>query len=365
MKAVNNNMKTDSSKSDKWIVVTTIQAPTEAIAAISRLAAEGWSAVVVGDTKTPSDWAAGGIHYLSVNEQHRIFGKLSELIPVRHYSRKNLGYLYAVQHGAKLILETDDDNLARPEFAAQRSSVVRGETVSHTGWVNVYSYFTAAHIWPRGLPLTQIESAPPLGPAVTAECPIQQYLADDDPDVDAIYRLLYKGRIRFRDRAPVILNAGAWSPFNSQNTRFFEPAFALLYLPCFVSFRMTDIWRSLVAQVALWKHGYRLSFHPPTVEQVRNDHDLMRDFADEVPGYLENDRIAATLLKAAINIDAGDMRITVRHLWQALVEAGIVPGKELAIIDAWLDCLAFCLASEPAPGLAPHGTPVLALNGTV
>jgi STELLO glycosyltransferases len=358
-------MKTDISKNDKWIVVTTIQTPTEAIAAISRLASQGWSAVVVGDTKTPSNWAADGIHYLSVTEQHRIFGKFSELIPVRHYSRKNLGYLYAIQHGAKLILETDDDNIARPEFAALRSSMVTGDVVSHMGWVNAYSYFTEARIWPRGLPLTQIESAPPVGPAETAECPIQQYLADEDPDVDAIYRLLHKGRIRFRDRKPVILNAGAWSPFNSQNTVFFEPAFALLYLPCFVSFRMTDIWRSLVAQAALWKHGYRLSFHAPTVKQVRNDHDLMRDFADEVPGYLENDHIASALLQAAAQIDAGDMRITVRHFWQALVEAGIVPEKELTVIDAWLDYLVRCLTPCRMAGLAPRVAPQLALNGTV
>jgi hypothetical protein len=331
-------------KSDKWIVVTTIQPPTEAIEVLSRLAGQGWSVVVVGDTKTPSDWEANDIAYLSIPEQHRIFGPISQRIPVRHYSRKNLGYLFAIQNGATLILETDDDNIARADFGAELSPAVSGETLSHPGWVNIYKYFTDALIWPRGLPLTEIASVPPLGAVESAQCPIQSFLADDDPDVDAVYRLLYKNKTRFAKRQPVILNSGTWSPFNSQNTAFFEPAFPLLYLPCFVSIRMTDIWRSFVAQAALWKHGYRLSFHSATVKQVRNDHDLMRDFADEIPGYLENDRIAATLLRTVAEIGPGDMQTTARHLWQSLVDLEVVPEKELVVVDMWLDCLRSVIA---------------------
>lgn len=331
-------------KSEKWIVVTTIQPPTEPIAVLSRMAEQGWSIVVVGDTKTPSNWEANGITYLSIAEQHRIFGQISQLIPVRHYSRKNLGYLFAIQNGATLILETDDDNIAGTDFGVGLFPVVRGETLRHQGWVNVYRYFTDALVWPRGLPLTEIGSVPPLGAAESAPCPIQSFLADDDPDVDAIYRLLYKGQTRFAKRPPVVLNSGTWCPFNSQNTVFFESAFALLYLPCFVSIRMTDIWRSLVAQAALWKHGYRLSFHSATVKQIRNDHNLMHDFADEIPGYLENDRIAATLLHAIAKIGPGDMQSTARHLWQSLVDIDVVPEKELAVVDMWLDCLRAVIA---------------------
>lgn len=137
----------------------------------------------------------------------------------------------------------------------------------------------------------------------------------------------------------MILNPGAWSPFNSQNTAFFEPAFALLYLPCFVNMRMTDIWRSFVAQAALWKHGYRLSFHGATMRQLRNDHDLMRDFADEIPGYLENERIAAALLRASAESTGGDLPDTARRLWQSLIDLDVVPKKELEVVELWLDCV--------------------------
>ena len=39
---------------DKWIVVTTINSPTEDVKKLAAI--EGWKVVVVGDTKTPTDW---------------------------------------------------------------------------------------------------------------------------------------------------------------------------------------------------------------------------------------------------------------------------------------------------------------------
>ena len=39
---------------DKWIVVTSINSPTEDVKKLAAI--EGWKVVVVGDTKTPADW---------------------------------------------------------------------------------------------------------------------------------------------------------------------------------------------------------------------------------------------------------------------------------------------------------------------
>jgi hypothetical protein len=321
--------------SDRWIVVTTIQAPTPAIGVISDLCSAGWSAVVIGDTKTPRDWASPKITFLSVEDQLRTFGDFAARIPVRHYSRKNLGYLYALRNGAKLILETDDDNIPANSFGAALQQRVHGQSIAHEGWVNIYRHFTDRLIWPRGLSLAAIHSVPPLGPPGLFECPIQQYLADDDPDVDAIYRLLYKDPVQFGQLAPIVLRPGAWCPFNSQNTVFFGAAFPLLYLPCHVSFRMTDIWRSFVAQAVLWAHDFHLSFHSATVRQVRNDHNLMHDFRDEVPGYVNNDRIAELLASEWKKGPEATLSATAARFWRALATGGILSEEELPIIDAW------------------------------
>jgi hypothetical protein len=326
---------------DGWIVVTTINPPTRAVEKIAELCRRGWSAVVVGDLKSPADWHCDGITYLDVAAQQRLFGPLADLVPYRHYGRKNLGYLYALRHGARLILETDDDNIPYDSFGTGIHPSVEGRLLSGPGWVNVYKHFTTAAIWPRGLPLDALDQAGTVH-ALTAprHCPVQQYLADNDPDVDAIYRLTRKESVFFdRDAAPVVLDGRTWSPFNSQNTVFFQEAFPLLYLPCHVSFRLTDIWRSFVAQAALVHHGYALAFHPATVEQVRNAHDLMRDFADEVVGYLRNREIMEILERLLVSPpQRGEgLQDTAFAMWRLLVTEGVVPAEELPILEAWFE----------------------------
>ena len=82
-----------------------------------------------------------------------------------------------------------------------------------------------------------------------------------------------------------------WCPFNSQTTWWFPAACPLMYLPSFCTFRMTGIWRSFVAQRCLWAMGSALTFHQAEVIQQRNVHNLLKDFEDEVPGYLRNESI--------------------------------------------------------------------------
>jgi hypothetical protein len=75
----------------------------------------GWHIIIVGDRKTPADFDLPGADYLSVERQHDLFGELASIIPLNHYARKNLGYLYAMRQGAELIAETDDDNIPYPD----------------------------------------------------------------------------------------------------------------------------------------------------------------------------------------------------------------------------------------------------------
>ncbi len=143
----------------------------------------------------------------------------------------------------------------RPEFFGRRTRRLSVPSVTDAGWVNAYRYFTDVNIWPRGLPLDAIQRPlPPFESLHTQDvaCPIQQGLADENPDVDAIYRLVLTLPQNFRADRRVALGKGAWCPFNSQNTTWWPEAFPLLYLPSYCSFRMTDIWRSFVAQRVAW-----------------------------------------------------------------------------------------------------------------
>ncbi len=324
------------------LVVTSISSPNAVLRSLAEGAAQhGWDFVVAGDTKSPQDFQLAGCRFLSIAAQQASTFRLGALCPTRSYSRKNLAYLDAIAAGAEVIVETDDDNFPRDSFWMPRRREVSARTVDADGWVNVYAYFAKSFIWPRGLPLQYARKDPPsLGASTALDCPVQQGLADANPDVDAVYRMLLPLPFAFEeDVGPVALQGHAWCPFNSQNTTFFHDAFPLLYLPAHCSFRMTDIWRSFVAQRVLHHLGKPLLFHGCTVWQERNDHDLHRDFCDEIPGYQHNHEIRSALLETDL---AGTSAVStmMERCYQTMIRRGWVSPAEEQLLQAWLADLA-------------------------
>jgi hypothetical protein len=322
-------------------VITTIQEPTPcARRQAGRLAAIGARMIVVGDKKGPAQFELPGARFVPLAEQATLPFHLAPLLPTGHYVRKNLGYLLAIQTGATQIYETDDDN-APLDTWAPRPPAVDAVRVTRTGWFNVYRCFTDEIIWPRGLPLRHARDASPPATRAVAPCesPIQQELADVAPDVDAAWRLTH-GNEPFHfdaDRPSIHLGPGVWCPFNSQATWWFPPAFPLMYLPSTCTFRMTDIWRSFVAQRCLWELGHGLTFHAPRVEQERNVHDLMKDFEDEVPGYLKNEQIARTLGALPLRPGPYAVEANLVRCYEALVKCGVFEPREMDLLRAWVD----------------------------
>lgn len=318
-------------------VITTIQEPTASVRRLaSRLGEHGAELLVVGDRKGPRGYDVPGARLLSLEAQLRTPFALARLLPTGHYARKNVGYLQAIADGATCVYETDDDNHPVAGWAPRARAVV-ATPVEHAGWWNVYTGFTRELIWPRGLPLDLIRRGvePSRQPPRPVDAPVQQGLVDGSPDVDAVWRLVLDREFRFERAPSVALLPRTWCPFNSQSTWWWAPAFALMYLPSHCSFRMTDIWRSFVAQRCLWALGAPLVFHAPEVEQVRNAHDLTRDFEQELPGYRENDRIAKLL--DALPLPAGEERVggNLLRCYEALASAGLVPAEELTLVEAW------------------------------
>lgn len=295
--------------------------------------------IIIGDTKSPDDFNLDGADYYSVRQQIEALEEFAMVCPTSHYARKNVGYLLAKRNGAKVIIETDDDNLPYESFWEERHLRQEARAYNKEGWLNVYKLYSDANIWPRGLPLDEIAKDTPNLESLETElldCPIQQGLANENPDVDALYRLTLPLPQNFDTGESVALKPRAWCPFNSQNTTWFEQAFPLLYLPAYCSFRMTDIWRSFVAQRIATVNDWPILFHKATVWQERNEHDLMRDFADEVPGYLNNAAIRDML--EVLTLAPGEAAIVsnLRICYRRLVEAELIGGQELPLLDAWL-----------------------------
>jgi hypothetical protein len=338
-------VKVDGVAGRPFLIITSIAAVNSVMReCASQCLRHDVSFIVVGDAKSPSDFSLEGCDFLSLED--RLAGKLKFplLCPTNHYARKNIGYLAAMSRGASLIIETDDDNLPTPSFWGQRNRRQRVSFLCRNGWVNVYRYFNDALIWPRGLPLDEIHAHVPSFdelPINEVDCPIQQGLADSNPDVDAIYRLLFPLPQYFRADRRIALGSGSWCPFNSQNTTWWPDAFPLLYLPSYCSFRITDIWRSLIAQRLAWLNGWYVLFHEPTVIQERNEHSLIGDFKDEVPGYLYNRDISGLLSRLSLLPGVDRLPENLLLCYRALANADLVGEKEIPLLERWLeDCRA-------------------------
>lgn len=324
-------------------VITTIQEPTPSVLRLAaRLEETAASLIVIGDKKGPPRFEGSGGRFVSLAEQIALPFALAHLLPTGHYVRKNLGYLLALQNGARRIYETDDDNAPVATWTP-REIRVDARTVATGGWFNTYRAFTTDPdevIWPRGFPLRHARDpiVPLIEETTQIDSPIQQELADLAPDVDAIWRLTIANEpFRFaRDRSSVHLAPGTWCPFNSQATWWFAPAFPLMYLPSTCTFRMTDIWRSFVAQRCLWELNVGVTFHGACVEQERNFHDLTRDFADEVPGYLQNERLAEILTSLHLSAGPGAVSANLLTCYEALVAERVLRAEELSMVRAWI-----------------------------
>ncbi|SHL54076.1 STELLO glycosyltransferase family protein [Hymenobacter psychrotolerans] len=329
------------SSSKPHIVITSIFAPTKAVNKFATL--PDYQLVVAGDRKSPAQWEAENVVYLSVQDQENMGMRMAEKLPFNHYGRKMMGYLHAMQQGAQIIIDTDDDNIPYDgwEFPAMEGEFATSQ--ADRGFVNIYKNFTSHHIWPRGYPLDLILNQDhnikedELTPQA-AKIGIWQGLADSDPDVDAIYRLVDNTEVFFDKRAPIVLAEGTLCPFNSQNTAVRRELFPLLYLPAYVTFRFTDILRGLVAQPILWAHGYRLGFTEATVLQERNPHDYVKDFESEIPCYLHPNKVIE-VVKSRISPD-NSVSENLLRAYQGLQEVGIVSAQEVELLQLWLQDVA-------------------------
>ncbi len=296
---------------------------------------------VIGDVSSPTHFDLPGCRFISLEDQLQTEFEYARSCPTRHYSRKNIGYLLAIKSGAELITDTDDDNLPFDSFWEARKPFIKAPYVSDSGWCNVYRYFSNRMIWPRGLPLEFIKAEPPdlkILPESEMFCPIHQGLANSNPDVDAIFRLAFDLPFDFQNPdLQIIIGGSAWCPFNSQNTRWFKEAFPLLYLPSYCSFRMTDIWRSFVAKRICAENNWGIVFHGATVWQERNEHNLMRDFEDELPGYLNNSKIATILDKLTLCSGTSNISSNLLECYSALAYENLISTKEIDLLALWLD----------------------------
>lgn len=329
-------------------VLTTVHSPCPSTHALLQYAAKSEAnVIVVGDVDTPPSWLSEPCDFLPIDTQVDRFGEIAQSIPSRHYSRKNLGYLQAFESQAEWIFETDDDNFPISNPFLPRDLTISGSVFeSETEWLNVYVPFLDATDfndwsscpppWPRGYPLKlvhtwRLESEE----LVDLSCPIQQGLALGDPDVDALFRMTRSMTFEFVARRPVVLKTSQFAPTNSQTTWWHRSVMRLMYLPSTCSFRVTDILRGFVARYLTRERGMATSYHSAIVKQDRNDHDLIKDFSQEIWLY----ESSGGLLDSFKTVELGwnSLSEDLQQLYRHLVKVDAISHHEIVSLDLWLE----------------------------
>lgn len=264
--------------------------PSDSLRKLVRI--KGWQVLAIGNSRTPLDWSLKGAIYLSMEDQAKLDFRVLEYLPYESHLRKSVGYLFAIQHGAKMIFDADDrgnvvDNDLGKHFDLKlsKASVMQERILQYSNEnpnrtvVNPYIHFGQRSVWPRGLPLEnvgEIGHEEFYGEVFGGMQYIQQGISNGLPDVDSVFYLTRRSGseafdIKFDEHAPkVALPQGMMAPLNSFNTLFHSNAFWGLMLPVSVSTMASDVLRGYWAQRLLWEIGGHVVVYPPTVYRYDN-----------------------------------------------------------------------------------------------
>jgi len=318
----NRKLSTQRHKSCKtWGVVTTIFELSDSIKKVGNLANSKptWCLVIVLDKNSKNKneyekFSSDRVVILDVEKQEEM-AKENEFIqnlPWNHFARKNLGYYYAIQQGAEIIFDFDDDNLLYDEGAIDEIfnnksvlEVLEPSLEYESSVFNPYPMMqsTIKPIWARGFPLDEIKKSNQVFQETknvqleTKKIGIIQSLANHDPDVDSIYRLTQPIPFDFNlNQKSVLVPQKSLTPFNAQATIWTKETFWGLLLPSTVHGRVSDIWRSyIVGRILRNDPNIRILFSKPLVVQKRNPHNYLKDFQAELPLYLKSGALVAFL----------------------------------------------------------------------
>ena len=267
--------------SDKWIVMTTSNSPTNDIINLE-MKINNWKIVVIGNNNTiDSDWdifkKSIKLIYLSIKEQKKLGYNILKFLNPGSYCRKNIGYLFAIQHGAKEIYEIDEnlkfssDSFSFINFNVNNSYICYGKE-NNEKMINPYVHFGETNIWPRGFLYKDViidynkifyyahYSKVKLKPMV------YQGLINGIPDVDSFFLLTNTKankslNIYFSNKDPLLYLSDNYVPINSKNTKYSYEIFPFLMLPITINESISDILRGYIIERFSYLFKGIIAFH--------------------------------------------------------------------------------------------------------
>ena len=306
--------------------------------------------IVIPDRKTPAAafetctrLARQGLKVVcpALEEQEAFLKRVglpSGFIPYNLDNRRNVGFLMAWERGSDFLISIDDDNFCSDgeDYFAAHASVLYGResyliASSESHFLNICDLLQidVPSVYARGYPYFARHEGSALRTFTgDADIMINAGLWMQDPDVDAITWLGLHPRVTgFKNRS-VVLDAGTWSPVNSQNT-----AVRREILPTYYFIRMGyplhgakvdrygDIFSGYFA-LACAKHlGGTARFGTPIADHRRNSHNYLNDATAELPAVVLLEDILAWLIDVPLSGSTGlEAYLSLSHLLEEAVE---------------------------------------------
>ena len=312
------------------IVFTTIYHPSVLEDLLANLTSfnhlESVKVWVVGDNKTPE--SCGNLCktvtnkgmetiYLDIATQDEWGERCKDFytrIPYNNETRRNIGYLHALEDGCDILISIDDDNFPTEDdlvgFHKNTGRTWDGKLLSEeTGFHNICEYLEIKpdrQVFPRGFPF-RLRGLPNQNLFETVDRPVKIGVTAglwlSDPDIDATTWLNGKVEgVAYKGEDVQVLKQSTWSPVNTQNTsviRELIPAYLCIPMGWAVPGgniqRYGDIWGGYFLQALMKGTEYHVAFGKPIVDHRRNPHDYVDDLRFEYWGMILTDWLVQKL----------------------------------------------------------------------
>ena len=343
--------------SKRWIVMTAINPPSDSIINLEKQL-KNWKIVVIGNIKTiDSNWDifknSNNLVYLSLNAQKQLEYNILKFLKDDSYCRKNIGYLFAIQHGAKKIYEIDENLILSADdenFMDNINDLYICYAVKNgQSMINPYVHFGETNIWPRGFLIKDIMADYnksfyyAYSSQVKIKPLIYQGLINVVPDTDSIF-LLTSGKmkknlnINFCQNYPLLYLPGNYVPINSKNTKYLYEIFPFLMLPTTINESIADIIRGYILERFAFGYEGMIVYHNSKVyrenEGINNDISIFKEREilfnlDKILDIIKSDQLYSG--KSPLNLFF--------RILSELIKYNFLKPEEMAVYESFLDDL--------------------------
>jgi len=123
-----------------------------------------------------------------------------------------------------------------------------------------------------------------------------------------------------------------------------------IMLPLSVNGRVSDIWRSYIAQRLFPEIGIRVAFHSPVVTHFRRPRSYLKDLFQELPLFADSMELVRLLrawegrhgriaTSSALVKKTATLPGRLEELYIYLCEEGFVEQSDVQLVQAWIQAL--------------------------